>query len=148
MATNPQCVAPSAAALSHGGNSNYVENGRCSGKPPEYWAGMSHYWPCSHDIKFGAIFPCGTGAARYAKIKLIDILRGYDSKGNNYRLFVGRAVATTYFNILAGKVTVLDEKDLFKMWGDLQSRQSYSPMPKVHWSAREVRSYLETTYLA
>lgn len=148
MATTPQCVAPSAAALSHGGNSNYVEDGRCKGKPPEYWAGMSQHWPCSRDIKFGDLFPCGVGSAKYAKIKLIDILRGYDNRGNSYRRFVGRAVATTYLNIVAGKVSVLDERDLFKMWSDLQSRHSYSPVPKVYWSASEVHAYLETTYLA
>lgn len=143
MATNPQCVAPSAAALSHGGNSNYVEDGRCGGLTPEKWSSLSKIWPCSADIKFGQLFPC---ADKHAKVKLVDILRGYDEKGNNYRNYVGRAVAATYFNILAGKVTVLDEKTLFKMWRDLQEKKYYSPMPKVQWTASEVRGYLETTY--
>lgn len=146
MATNPQCVAPSAAALSHGGNSNYVEDGRCGGLPPEKWANLSKRWPCSADIKFGALFRCSD--PKYANVKLIDILRGYDQRGTNYRKYVGRAFATTYFNILAGSVTVLDERKLFKMWNDLQTRQVYSPMPKVYWSASQVRGYLETTYLA
>jgi len=147
MATTPHCVAPSAAALSHGGNSNYVKS-PCKGNPPEYWAGKTRRWPCAEDIKFGALFTCGPGSSKYAKVKLVDILRGYDSHRNDYRSFVGRAVAATYFNILAGDVTVLDEKTLFKMWRDLQSGNSYSPVPKVYWSASDVRNYLETTYRA
>lgn len=145
MATNPQCVAPSAASLSHGGNSNYVEKGRCRGLTPEQWAKLSKRWPCAADIKFGQLFRCYD--AKYANVKLIDILRGYDKKGNDYRKYIGRAMATTYFNIVAGNVTVLDEARLFKMWNDLQTRQVYSPMPKVYWSASQVRRYLETTYL-
>lgn len=144
MATNPQCVAPSAASLSHV-DSNYVEKGRCRGLTPEQWSKLSRRWPCASDIKFGALFPCSD--PKYAKVALIDILTGYDKRGNSYRKYVGRAVATTYFNILAGSVTVLDEKTLFKMWNDLQTRRYYSPTPKVYWSASEVRGYLETTYL-
>jgi len=143
MATSPQCVAPSAAALSHGGNSNYVEQGRCGGLSPEKWSTLSKLWPCSDQIKFGKLFPC---TDKHANVMLIDILRGYDGKGNNYRHFVGRAVAATYFNIVLGKVTVLDEKTLFRMWRDLQEKKYYSPMPDVQWSASEVRGYLETTY--
>lgn len=147
LATNYRCVAPSAASLSHGGNSNYVEKGRCEGQPPSYWCEKSRRWPCSKEIQFGALFSCGMDA-KYAKAKLIDILKGYDTLGNDYYKFVGGAVATTYFNILAGYVTVLDEKTLFKMWNTMQSGQAYSPARNVYWTPRQVRKYLENTYLA
>lgn len=141
MATGPQCVAPSAAALSHGGNSNYVEQGRCDAVGPEYWVRTADSWPISKDITFGQLFICKGDNARYADVTLIDIL------GDEiYRDFVGRAAATTYLNIVTGKLTVMDESTLFRMWNDLQDRQVYSPMPKVIWTPFDVRKYLESTY--
>lgn len=147
LATNYRCVAPSAASLSHGGNSNYVEKGRCEGQPPSYWCEKSRRWPCSKEIEFGALFRCGIDA-KYAKAKLIDILKGYDTPDDEFYKFVGGAVATTYFNILAGYVTVLDEKTLYQMWTAMQSGQAYSPARNVSWTPSQVRKYLENTYLA
>lgn len=147
MATNYRCVAPSAASLSHGGNSNYVEKGHCNGQPPSYWCKMSRRWPCSEDIRFGALFR-GSRDAKYANAKLIDILKGYDDPGSDYYKFVGGAIATTYFNILAGYVTVLDKETLFDMWGSLQAGRPYSPTRDVYWYPWQVRKYLENTYLA
>lgn len=141
MATGPKCVAPSAAALSHGGNSNYVERGRCDAVGPEHWVRAADYWPCSKHIKFGALFGCKGSDAPYAEIEMIKIL-----SESAYADFVGRAVATTYLNIVTGKLTVMDEATLFKMWDSLQTHQAYSPVPKVIWTPTDVRKYLESTY--
>jgi len=141
MATGPKCVAPSAAALSHGGNSNYVEKGRCTAIGPKDWVRFADSWPCSKHIKFGALFKCRGTDVQYGEIELIKIL-----SEDTYNEFVGRAVATTYLNILAGKLTVMNDRTLFKMWDDLQSRQVYSPVPNVYWTPYDVRIYLESTY--
>lgn len=141
MATGPKCVAPSAAALSHGGNSNYVERGRCNAIGPEHWVRAADYWPCSKTIKFGTLFTCKGTDAHYADIEVIKIL-GEDA----YIDFVGRAIATTYLNIVTGKLTVMTEATLFKMWDSLQTHQAYSPMPTVIWTPTDVRMYLESTY--
>lgn len=143
MATGPKCVAPSAASLSHGGNSNYVQRGRCNAIGPEDWVRLAYFWPCSKDIEFGAIFKCKGRDVQFARVKLIKILGEH-----KYRNFVGRAVATTYLNIVTGKLSVMNEETLFKMWYDLQTRQTYSPTPKVVWTPYDVRKYLESTYRA
>ncbi len=143
MATGPQCVAPSAAALSHGDNSNYVERGRCEAIGPERWVELTDQWPCSKDVKFGALFKCRGAEAEFADIEVLKILSEVA-----YVEFIGRALATTYLNILSGKLTVLDDTTLLKMWDDLQTYQAYSPTSNVTWTAYDVRLYLESTYRA
>lgn len=138
----PICVAPS-AALSSGADSTYTK-GRvtCAGRGPDYWCRMSHYWPCSRNIKFGELFHCKGGNTKYANVKLVDIL-GQDK----YEGFIGRHLAATYLNILTGKISFLNERTLDTMWSELQTTGLYRPAPKVYWPAQVVRLYLEATYL-
>jgi len=143
MATGPKCVAPSAAALSHGGSSNYVKQNHCSALGPKDWVRMADFWPCSKNIKFGALFTCKGTDVQFREIELVKIL-GDDT----YSEFIGRAVATTYLNIVTGKLTVIDNRTLFKMWDDLQAHQTYSPKRGVTWTPYDVRMYLESTYRA
>jgi len=90
-------VAPSTALLT-GADSTYTK-GRvtCGARSPDYWCRMAHYWPCLRNIKFGEVFFCKGGNAKYANVKLVDILG--DDK---YDAFVGRDLAATYLNILTG----------------------------------------------
>lgn len=142
MATGPTCVAPSAAALSHGGNSNYVEQGRCDAIGPERWVEME-LWPYPKDTEFGRLFRSKGTDSDYAQVKLFDLLAL-----DEYQQYIGRAFATTFLNIRSGKLTVMKESTLFKMWDDLQDNLVYSPMPTVTWTPLEVRAYLESTYFA
>lgn len=143
MATGPTCVAPSAAALSHVGNSNYAKQGQghCSALGPKDWVKMADYWPCSKNIKFGALFPCKGTDMHFNEIELVKIL-----DDDTYSEFIGRSVATTYLNILTGKLTVIEKGTLLKIWHDLQDHQSYSPKRNVVWTPYDVRKYLESTY--
>lgn len=143
MATGPQCVAPSAAALSHVGNSNYARQGQghCSALSPKDWVQMADSWPCSKNIKFGALFTCGGTDMHFNEIELVRIL-----DEDIYSEFIGRSVATTYLNIVTGKLTVIDKATLLTIWQELQSGQSYSPRRNVVWTPYDVRKYLESTY--
>lgn len=142
MATGPTCVAPSAAALSHGGNSNYVEQGRCDALTPEQWKN-AELWPYPKDKQFGQLFSCRGTDEAYAQVTLSDLL-----SLEAHRQYIGCAFATTFLNIRSGKLTVMDETTLFKMWDDLQANHVYMPNPSVTWTPFDVHQYLESTYFA
>lgn len=143
MATGPKCVAPSAAALSHSGNSNYARQGQghCSAMGPKDWVQMADSWPCSKNIKFGALFNCWGTDTHFNEVELVKIL-----DEDIYNEFIGRSVATTYLNILTGKLTVMDKETLLTIWRELQEHQRYSPKRGVIWTPYDVRKYLESTY--
>lgn len=138
MATGPACIAPSAAALSRGAISNYVEQGRCDALKPEDWV-QREQWPHPKGEQFGQLF---SGAnAEYAQVTLSEML-----SLDVHRHFIGRAFVTTFLNIRSGMLTVMDENTLFKMWDDLQANHVYMPNPSVTWVPAQVHAYLESTY--
>lgn len=96
-------------------------------------------WPYPKGEQFGQLF---TGAdAEHAQVTLGDLL-----SLDVHRQFIGRAFVTTFLNIRSGKLTVMEEATLFKMWEDLQTNHVYMPNPAVTWVPAEVQAYLESTY--
>lgn len=141
MHYGPVCRSPS-GSLSGNLSSTTAPKPTCNARGPEYWCKVSHFWPCSSNIKFGDVFRCkGGNYDNYANIKLVDIL-GKDK----YSRFVGRDMAATYLNILSGKISFMDEVTLKRMWNDLQSKGVYSPVAKTFWTPEQVRRYLMSTY--
>lgn len=138
----PSCAAPS-ASLSTGTESTYADNKpMCGGaRGPKFWCLVSHFWPCSQNIKFGELFSCRGKYAEYANVRLVDIL-GKD----RYEGFVGRYLATTWLNIMTGQINFLTEDTVRIMWSDLQTKGYYKPTPKTYWMAPDVIGYLQKTY--
>lgn len=138
----PMCVTPS-ASLSTGAASTYTaREPSCNGaRGPRFWCTVSHFWPCSQNVKFGDLFRCKGKNDEYAHIKLVDIL----SK-SKYEGFVGRYLATTWLNVMTGQINFLTEETVRDMWYDLQSKGYYEPKPKTYWSHADVSAYLAKTY--
>lgn len=109
------------------------------GRSPGYWKNRNG-WPVNKALAFGAVFS-SSRTSPYNTCSLEDILdpKDWDMQG------IGRHLAATYLNIRSGKVGFLTERQLQRIWNELNGAGSYQPKPGVHWYAADVVDYLTAT---
>lgn len=133
------CTAPS-GSLSGGLQSGKPDTSvACAGRSPGYWKNHDG-WPVNKLLAFGAVFTCSS-TSPYNTCALEDILvpKQWDNNA------IGRHLAATYLNIRSGKIGFLTERQIQRIWDDLNGPGYYQPKPGVNWYAEDVVDYLEGT---
>lgn len=120
----------------------------CGGLSPGGWksdAGADDTWPVPKNTLFSALYGCtGIQGSRYAGKTLIQVLNpqtfqnvpGKDPGG------IGRHMVAAWLNFKSGKVNVLDDVTLKKMWNEYLGDGTYSPAAGVNWDACTIVRYI------
>jgi hypothetical protein len=124
----------------------------CDGLSPGGWknTGGGETWPVNREtFKFSDFYACGNGfSKRYVGLTMLQVLdpQSFGQKVNRPpdTAGLGRHLVAAFLNARSGKVNVLTELALKKIWQEYCGDGTYSPAAGVNWDACQIVRYIST----